>query len=311
MNKYFLTGIFFTLAGAILFSTKAIMVKLAFRETSIDALSLLMLRMLFSAPFYLAVAIFMSSKSKNIRFTGKQWMVILLLGTAGYYLSSLFDFLGLQYVSAGLERLILFLYPSFVVLINSVVFKEKINSRQRVALLLTYCGIAIAYLGELKIDTGNPDLYWGSFLIFLCAITYSIYLAGSGQMIPKLGSAKFTAYAMLAACVGVFTHYMFANMAQSAPSLFTRDNTIYGFLLATICTVLPTFLIAAGMKRIGANNVAIVSSIGPVATIIQANLILGEDIFLAQLAGTVLVIAGVILIGWKRSDAKPPTVLDT
>jgi drug/metabolite transporter (DMT)-like permease len=294
-----LAGFLITIIGSILFSTKAIIVKVAFANTSMDALTLLMLRMTFSLPFYLA-AVWFARQEGLTPLTTRQWMAVIGLGIFGYYLSSLFDFIGLQYVTAGLERLILFLYPTFAVFINAFVFKQPVVRTQKIALFLTYTGIAIAYIGELRIgDIGNPHFIWGSFLIFLCSITYSIYIVGSGRLIPTVGVTRFTAYAMLSSTAGVFIHFAFGG--GSLQLLQEAGTHIgYGLLLAIIATVLPTFMLSNGMKRIGSNNVAIISAIGPVSTIIQAHFILHEKIFPAQIAGTLLVIIGVVLIGWKR-----------
>jgi drug/metabolite transporter (DMT)-like permease len=289
-----------TFIGAVLFSTKAVIVKKAFADIKVDALSLLALRMICALPFYLIVAFYKTNQQENKKLTEKQWWFLILLGLMGYYISSFLDFVGLQYISAGLERLILFLYPTITVLITTLFFKQKINTIQKLALLLTYAGIAIAFFGELKIDSGNPNFYLGSGLIFLCAITYGFFVAGSGQLIPQIGATKFTAYAMMVACIGVLLHYFITGnftAIQNGGGTFW----FYGILLAVVATVIPTFLISAGLKKMGANNVAIVSSIGPVSTIIQAHFILGEEIFMAQIIGTVLVIAGVIMIGWKTS----------
>jgi drug/metabolite transporter (DMT)-like permease len=293
-----LAGFLVTLIGSVLFSTKAILVKLAFAHSDMEALTLLTFRMIFSLPFYLVAAWIGSRNSEQPRFTKRQWFIITGLGLFGYYLSSLFDFIGLQYISAGLERLILFLYPTFAVLINAFYFRQTITRTQQWALLLTYAGVALAYFGELKIDTDNPNFYWGSLLIFLCSITYAVYIAGSGRIIPQVGATKFTAYAMLASTTGVFIHFAIAgNRAQLQEA---GDYWWYGLLLGIVATVIPSFLISIGMKKIGSNNVAIISSIGPVSTIIQAHLILKEKIFMAQIIGTVLVVAGVLLIGRKR-----------
>lgn len=294
-----IAGFLITLLGAILFSTKAIIVKLAFGATHTDALTLLTLRMLCALPFYATVAIVVSRKKTSGRLTRAQWGWIILLGMLGYYVSSLLDFMGLQYVSAGLERLLLFLYPSFVVFINSLVFKQRITAIQKWALLLTYLGIAIAYAGEFTIDTSRQSIYWGSFLVFLCAITYSLYIVGSGKLIPLVGANKFTAYAMLAATAGIFTH--FALVGNGHLLVAGKGLWGYGLLLAVFSTVLPSFLIAQGLKRIGANNVAIASGIGPISTIAQAHFLLREPIFAAQIGGTVLVVCGVLLLSWKRS----------
>jgi drug/metabolite transporter (DMT)-like permease len=299
-NKITLAGFLITLVGAILFSTKAILVKKAFHSVHTDALTLLTLRMVFSLPFYLVAAFISSNAKNNIRMNRSQWLYVLLLGVFGYYLSSLFDFIGLQYISAGLERLILFLYPTFAVLINVYFFKQKMNTAQKIALLLTYIGIAIAYYGELNIDTGNPHFYLGSFMVFLCAITYSIYIAGSGKIIPYIGSTKFTAYAMLAATAGIFIHFLSKENIQTLN--IGSSVWLYGLSLAIMATVVPSFMLSNGLKRIGANNVAIISAIGPVSTIVQAHYFLGEKIFAEQIIGTLLVIAGVLLIGWKRKQ---------
>jgi drug/metabolite transporter (DMT)-like permease len=296
-----IAGFIITLLGAILFSTKAIIVKLAFGATHTDALTLLTLRMVFALPFYVAVALLVSGQKTNVRMTRAQWGGVVVLGALGYYVSSLLDFMGLQYVSAGLERLILFLYPSFVVFINAVFFKQRITSIQKWALLLTYLGIVIAYVGELTIDTSRQGLYLGSFLVFLCAVTYSMYIAGSGKLIPIVGANKFTAYAMLAATTGIFGHFVVAGHGELLAA--SRPLWGYGLGLAIFSTVLPSFLISQGLKRIGANNVAIVSGIGPISTIAQAHFFLREPIFAAQIGGTVLVVVGVLLLSWKRSPS--------
>lgn len=301
-HKITLAGILITVVGSLFFSTKAVIVKYAFRETAIDAVSLLALRMLFSLPFYLAMAWFAARKEPGKKLTVKQWMQIFLLGIFGYYLSSLFDFLGLQYISAGIERLILFLYPTFVLLINALYFKEKGSKMQWLAVGLTYAGVVLAYLGELTMEKDNPDFFKGSLLIFLCAITFAIYIAGSGRVIPAVGPTKFTAYAMLFSTAGIFIHFLFAGnyaILNSGTSFIG-----YGLLIAIVATVIPSWLVSTGTKSIGSNNVAIISTIGPVSTILQAHFILGEPIYTAQIVGTLLIVTGVLLIGWKHTEKK-------
>ena len=298
-----LVGFLIAFVGAILFSTKAIIVKKAFADVQVDALTLLAIRMVFSLPFYLVAAFFITTNKANIKLTGKEWMYIIALGLFGYYLSSLFDFIGLQYISAGLERLILFLYPSFAVLINAFFFKQEIKRIQVLALVITYIGIGIAYFGELQIDTGNPNFYWGSFLIFLCSVTYASYIAGSGYVIPKVGASKFTAYAMLTSTGGVLLHYLLRG--QYDVLQHTEGLWWYGVLLALIATVIPTFMLSYALKKIGANNVAIISSVGPVSTIVQAHFVLGEPIFTEQVIGTVLVLIGVLLLSIKPKIFSP------
>jgi drug/metabolite transporter (DMT)-like permease len=297
-----LTGILLTVIGSIFFSTKAVIVKYAFSKTQVDAVSLLAVRMLFSLPFYIAAAWLTFRKKDNVKMTRRQWIIVISLGLFGYYLSSLFDFMGLKYISAGLERLILFLYPTFVALINIAVFKEKITKLQKIALLLTYGGILLAYIGELTINVHTPGFFLGSLLIFICSMTFAVYVVGSGRMIPELGATKFTAYVMLASTSGVFLNFLLAGNYTILHS--GGDFFWYGLLLGIIATVIPSFLISFGTNKIGANNVAIISSIGPVSTILQAHFILGESIFVAQIIGTLMVVAGVVIIGWKRNLKK-------
>jgi drug/metabolite transporter (DMT)-like permease len=322
-----LQGFLISFTGAILFSTKAIFVKLAFRSTHTDALTLLTLRMLLSLPFYLVAAFWGSRQEGNVRMTRRQWFWVIVLGLLGYYVSSFLDFVGLQYISAGLERLILFLYPSFAVLINAIVFHQRISKLQYAALALSYTGIGIAYFGELHIDAGNPNFFWGSFLVFLCAITYAFYLSGTGRMVPVLGAAKFTTYSMLTATGAVLLHFFLRETLVGHSAIpggagrhFIQGGVGshfipigagsgalwgYGLALALVATVIPSFMLSAGMKRIGANNAAIVTSIGPVSTILQAHFFLGDKIFAEQVIGTVLVIIGVLMIGWQNRKGAP------
>ena len=313
-----LAGFLISFTGAVLFSTKAIIIKKAFQATSVDALTLLSLRMLFSLPFYVLAAVWSrrlqlkrgadgpsgaSAPGMTSPMTSRQWLWIIVLGILGYHFSSYFDFAGLQYISAGLERLILFLYPSFAVLINAVAFRQRISRVQGWALALTYTGIGIAYFGELKVDTGNAQFYWGSFLVFLCAITYAFYLAGMGRVVRVVAPFTFTTYSMLVAVGSVFLHFLVRGWVSGNFHLpagaASGQLWMYGLLLALLATVIPSFMLSEGMRRIGANNAAIVTSIGPVSTILQAHFLLGDPIFIEQVIGTLLVIAGVLLTGWK------------
>lgn len=298
-------GFLITIGGAIFFSTKAIFVKLAFQDTKVDAVTLLCLRMLFSLPFYIGAAWIAHRKEGVVKLTRKQWGWVLTMGIFGYYLSSLFDFIGLQYVSAGLERLILFLYPTFAVLINTFYFKTKLSHIQVLALLLTYIGIGTAYWGEIRSAQYGPQFFYGSFMIFLCAVTYSFYLVGTGRLVNAVGATRYTAYAMLAASAGIFTHFLLTHPVQNV--VMTSSLAGYGIALAIIATVLPSFMMSVGMKKIGSNNVAIITSIGPVSTILQAHFFLGETIIPEQILGTALVIVGVILIGWQSKIATEPS----
>jgi drug/metabolite transporter (DMT)-like permease len=286
--------------GTILFSTKAIWIKLCFRNTTIDASGLLMLRMLFSLPFY-ALSMWYYFKHQQVKKASQStYLYACLVGILGYYMSSLFDFIGLQYVSASIERIILFLYPTLAVLINLLIFKVAITTKQWIAIFITYIGIGLAYWGEFNQIPDSQSFLFGTWMILLCAITYAFYLVGSGKIIPKIGAPQFTSLSMLAASLGIFIHYLVehgaaVNQIASLPILHS-SSLIYVIALALIATVIPSFLISGGMKRIGSNDLAIITSIGPVSTLIQARWILGEPFSVEQVLGTILVIIGVLLV---------------
>ena len=286
--------------GTILFSTKAIWIKLCFQTTSIDASGLLMLRMLFSLPFY-AVAIgfyFRHQPVKKVK--ASTYINACLVGILGYYMSSLFDFIGLQYVSASIERIILFIYPTLAVVLNLLLFKVAVSKKQWIAIFITYIGIGLAYWGEFNQIPDTKSFFFGTWMILLCAVTYAFYLVGSGKIIPKIGAPQFTSLSMLAASLGIFIHYWVEHhqgisAILSLPILHS-SSLIYVIALAIIATVIPSFLISGGMKRIGSNDLAIITSIGPVSTLFQARWILGEPFSWEQIVGTLLVIAGVLLV---------------
>ncbi len=285
-RKYFMGGVLIALLGAICFSTKAIFVKLAYRDTTVDAITLLALRMVFSLPFFAISAYASSSKETNVKFTTRQWVSVAVIGCLGYYISSLLDFLGLQYVTAGIERLILFIYPTLVMLMSSLIFKEKIKPIQWVALVITYVGLLIAFFSEVDLQsTQSSNFILGSVLIFICAFTYAAYIVGSGRLIPMVGAAKFNSYAMSFASIGVLFHF-FLNSNISLwgfPSLVY----VYSFLMAILSTVVPSYMVVEGIKRIGSDNTAIVGSIGPVSTLVLAYFFLQETISPFQIMGTV------------------------
>jgi drug/metabolite transporter (DMT)-like permease len=287
-------GIFFIFLSSILFSTKAVAVKLAFRDTPIDAVALLMLRMLFAFPFFLVTGLLALKQFRHTLPTAKQWSYIAAMGLLGYYISSYLDFVGLQYITAGLERLILFLYPSFVVLINYFFFKEKITWQQKLALGLCYLGLIISFYHEVQLDIDIRNLVIGSSLIFLCAITYAGYIAGTGRLLRQVPVMLYTSFALIGSSIAVFVHF---NLASNYTlSQLDYRMAYYGLFLGIVATVLPNFLVSAGIQKVGSNNAAIISAIGPISTILLAQLFLHEEMDIPQMVGTVCVIAGVILV---------------
>lgn len=274
------------------FSTKSVFIKLAYAY-DIDTISLLTLRMCFAFPFFL---IFFLLRRKQIKdLTPIIVVKVIGLGFMGYYLASWLDFSGLSYISASLERLILFTYPTFVVLISRFLFKKKITTSQLMALLLTYVGtvIIVLYNDQLSAET-YAEYYYGIALVLVSAFVYATYLVIGGTLISKVGTINFTTIAMLSATVGVLFHKAFT----SSQSLFNYPVPVYkySFIMAVLATVIPSFLISEGIKRIGASNTAIIGGAGPVSTIILAYLYLGETINAYQVAGTLLVMIGVVII---------------
>jgi drug/metabolite transporter (DMT)-like permease len=293
-------GFLWAVLGTILFSTKAIWVKLCFKTTTIDASSLLMLRMLFSLPFYAAAIWYFFTNQQLKKAKASTYFATCLIGILGYYMSSLFDFIGLQYVSASIERIILFIYPTLAVLLNLLIFKVAITKKQWMAILITYFGIGLAYWGELNQIPDTKLFFFGTWMILLCAVTFAFYLVGSGKIIPKIGAPQFTSLSMLAASVGIFIHYLVTHQ-QGITSVLDMpilhsSSIVYVIALALIATVIPSFLMSGGMKRIGSNDLAIITSIGPVSTLFQARWVLNEAFSWQQILGTIFVIVGVILV---------------
>lgn len=293
-----LTGAIFVLLSAIAFSSKAVMVKLAYAY-HVDVETLLALRMAFSAPFYLILAAWLYFTGRAERLGRRDIAVLVLLGAVGGYLPMWFDFAGLSYVSAGVERVILFLYPTMVVVISATLFGQRIARLEVFALILSYVGAVMAAGGDVL--AAGPALHQtvlGAALVFASALIYAGYLVASGRLIPKFGAMAFTAYIMLVISLTAAGHYL---AIPHHADLLHLPHQVYGIalLMAMVATVLPSFLLGAGIHRIGSNRAALVGTIGPVSTIYLAYVFLGEGVNALQLAGTGLVMAGVLTITMK------------
>lgn len=294
-RKTFLTGLSIAIVGAILFSTKAIVAKLIYRYP-VDAVTLIAFRMLFSLPFFAGIALWQArvctplSASERVR--------IVFLGLVGYYLSSFLDFLGLQYISAGLERLILFLTPSFVLVISIVLLKKKISRLEWLALATSYLGTVLVFVHDAR--TGGSQVLIGAGFVLGSAIMYAIYLLYSGEMVRRVGTLRLVSYAMCVssvACIGQFL------VLRPVHLLLTQPPAMYGLSLinAVFCTVLPVFLTMIAVARIGAGTASQAGMIGPVSTLFLGAIVLNEPITGIQLAGTALVLTGIYLLSKKRS----------
>ncbi|NMH89400.1 DMT family transporter [Flavivirga algicola] len=295
-TRTFVYGIFLGIFGIVLFSSKAVMVKLAY-QYDVDAISILLIRMLFSFPFYIVIAYLYRHQNSEVAIKNKDYVWVVFFGFIGYYLASYFDFVGLTYIKASLERIILFLYPTIVLLLNKIFLKKPITKVQAGAIALTYLGIVIAFWDEVAIS--GQDTYLGGVFILLSAITYASYLVGSGWLIPKFGVMKFTAYAMIVSCICVFVHYS----VISEVDIFSFSWEVYflGFLIAVFATVIPSFLVSASIKMISSSNFAIVAGIGPISTIVLAAIFLNETLTLLQLFGALAVIIGIFLVSINKT----------
>lgn len=274
--------------AAVGFSAKAILVKLAYYEP-IDALTLLALRMLFSVPLFLLVALYHLGRN-NPALSRRDYWALLVLGLLGYYLSSLFDFIGLQYVSAGLERLILFLYPTFVVALSALLLGKAFGKREAVAMLLSYAGIAVVFKDELSFESEHVLI--GAGFVFASTLTYAAYLIGAGETIARIGASRFTAYAMLVACAATLAQFLLTH----PPRDLLASVRIYGLSLtmAVFSTVLPVFMLSAAIRRIGSGRTSLIGMLGPVSTLFMADYILGEQLTAMQVTGAALVMVGVL-----------------
>ena len=294
-HRQALLGAVFAALAAIGFSAKAILVKLAY-ASPVDAVTLLALRMAFSLPFFIVVALWSGRDHAATPLERQDWFAVLVLGLIGYYLSSLLDFSGLQYISAGLERLILFLYPTMVVLLSALIFKRRIGRSEMVALGLSYAGIVLVFMHDAR--TPQAGLALGAGLVFASTLTYSVYLIGAGHTIARIGAMRFTAYAMVVASLATFLQFALTHSA----SHLALPSRVYwlSFTMAIFSTVLPVFMLSSGIRLIGAGRTALIGSVGPVATIFLAHAVLGETLSLQQIGGSVLVMAGVLAISLKR-----------
>jgi drug/metabolite transporter (DMT)-like permease len=292
-RQQYLIGLSIAIFAAVLFSTKAIVAKLIYRY-QVDAVTLIAFRMLFSFPVFAGIAIWQAQKGS--RLSRLDHVRLVVLGLVGYYLSSFLDFLGLQYISAGLERLILFLTPSFVLLISAVFLKRSVKRIEWIALGVCYAGIVLVFLHDLK--SGGDQVMLGSILVLGAAISYALYLIQSGRLVVRLGSLRLVSYAMCVSSVACIVQFF----ALRPAAMLIQPSAVYWWSLvnAIFCTVFPVFLTMFAVQRIGAATTSQAGMIGPVSTLFLGSLLLNEPITYWQLAGTVLVLTGMYLLSKKR-----------
>ena len=303
-SAYRFWGIAFALAGTVSFAFRPILIKLAYAETasahSVSATTLLFLRMTLSLPFFLAMAWWMRRNNPSAApIARRDWLGIVGLGFLGYYFASLLDFLGLQYVSAGVGRLIMFLYPTLVVILSAVFLKKNPTLRQLAALAITYTGIALVLASQVSSAPENRAFVFGALLIFASAMCYAVYLVTGSQLVQRVGSIRFTAYTMIVSTAPAVVQFF---ILESPAALELPANLWWiAITLASVCTVLPVFLVAEALKRIGANHFALIGALGPVTTVLADFVLLNGALSVAQMLGGALVISGVLLVSLKRN----------
>ena len=286
-------GLAIAIGGAVLFSTKAIVAKLLYRY-QVDAITVVAFRMLFSLPLFAAVAMW-QMRTKQALPAADRWR-LLFLGLIGYYLSSTLDFLGLQFITVGLERLILFLTPTFVLLFSTVFLKHRISRIEWLALVTSYVGIVLVFAHDLR--SGMPNVVLGSLLVMGSALAYALYLIQSGELVRRIGAVRLVSYAMCVASAACIAQFLLlrpvAMLVQPAPVYWlSLVNGIF-------CTIFPVFMTMVAVQRIGAGTASQAGMIGPVSTLFLGALVLGEVITPIQLAGTALVLAGIYMLSRKK-----------
>jgi drug/metabolite transporter (DMT)-like permease len=287
--RQLMVGLLLAVLGAIGFSGKAIIVKLAYRH-GVDAVTLLMWRMLLALPFFLAIA-WWAGRGKPA-LTRQDWRDIGVLGFTGYYLASYLDFAGLAYISASLERLILYLNPTLVLLISVLWFKHRLQARQVVAMALSYAGVVAVFAHELSFEGRHTAI--GAALVFASAVSYAVYLSLSGKVVQRLGSLRLAGLASTVACALCIAQFL---ALRPVASFLVPEPVLWLSLLnATACTVAPVLMVMMAIARIGAPLSSQVGMVGPMSTLIMGVFILGEPMNAWIVLGTVLVLGGVFLV---------------
>lgn len=297
-------GVSLAVAGALCFSTKAVFVKLAYR-LEVDTVTLLLLRMGLALPFYL-ITWWLSSRKGTVKQWGtpRSWLLLVISAVLGYYLSSLLDFAGLQYIDASLERLILFIYPSLVAIMAHFWIGTKVKGREWITIGISYLGLILLFGKQLATLTWTPGFWTGVVLVLGCAFTFALYLILSQQLIPVFGVMGFTSMSMIIACLSVIVHYGIQHGGSFHLQHYPWQVWAIALAMAFIATVIPSYLVNMAIARIGAAKAAIIASVGPLSTITLAHWLLGERLGLLQIVGGLCIVASITFLSWQ-SKKKP------
>ena len=290
-------GVALALIAALLYSTKAIFVKLAY-QYDVDSITLLALRMLSALPFYLLIQVLYRERGMP-KLRHRHWLGVVIAAFLGHYLASFLDFWGLQFVDASLERLILFTYPTFIAILARVWLKEKLSRAQWGAVALSYAGLLLVFLPRLDQLNPGTQFFAGILAILGCAVGFAVYMILSQRLIPRFGTTRYTGYAMILACIFVLAHYLSTN---SLGSFGTHATAVYyyGLAMGLVATVVPSYCMNHAIQRIGAARTGVIASVGPISTIALAYLFLGERLVLVQWIGAFCIILAVTAITRER-----------
>lgn len=284
--------------GAVAFSGKAIIVKLAYRY-GVDAVTLIMYRMLFALPLFVVLA-WWSGRGKPA-LTWRDIRTVLGLGFCGYYLASFLDFAGLRYISASLERLILYLNPTLVLGLGAFLFRKKVTRSQILALAVSYLGVLCVFGREASLQ--GADVPLGATLIFSSAVSYAIYLSYSGEEVKRLGALRLTGLATTVACIICIAQFL---ILRPLSAVVVPSAVIWlSVLNATLCTFAPVLMVMMAIERIGASLTAQAGTVGPLSTILLAAVLLGEPFTVWIAAGTALVLSGIWLLTRAQATDLP------
>ena len=302
-------GVVLGITAAILYSLKAVFVKLAYLPSEgvseqLSPITLMMLRLGFSFPVYLAILVWVWRKAA-VKPTVRQCGLAMLAGVLAYYLCTLLDFSGLQYITAQLERLLLFTYPAFVILFGALFFGGRLTTWGLAAVALAYSGLAVVFIGGDITESSN--LWLGSGLVLASAMLFALFQLIAKTFIDKIGAELFTCLAMLGAAAAIFCHFLISALnSEGVGAALDLPARIYwlGLTIAVFSTLLPSFFMNIAIGRIGAQRVAMLGMFGPLATIVAAIWVLGEPFGVWDAVGTVVTLAGIALY-MKSSKAKP------
>jgi drug/metabolite transporter (DMT)-like permease len=297
-------GVLMALGSIVLFSGKAVLIKLAYAY-DISTVELMTLRMGFALPFYLVIGYFSWIKSTNrISIENRQYLGIAIVGICGYYFASYLDLQSLRYISVNLERMVLFTYPAFTLILTALLYHKALVRKEILALAVAYLGISVIMLHDSLTIVDTQSLLTGGLYVLAAAFFFAIFLMGSQHYARQVGSAAFTTIAMIAASIMMLGNFLLTH--QFIDLVFPPRLYLITITMAVVSTVIPSYLMSSAIRRIGASTASILGAAGPITTAMLAIIVLDEIFTLYHALGMALVITGITMI----SRTSKPTPID-